>query len=324
MISGKYIFSVVMKELVVITFCAVLMAFAPKANATETNNATTSNRKTVVAEAYKIYDQIDFGKSKKLNEEVFAKAYFGYRNLKDNGYIYKDVLAVCDFSLSSNQPRLWVIDLKSKKVLFNTLVAHGQGTGDEFATHFSNMDNSHQSSLGFYVTSDTYLGDNGYSLHLNGMDAGYNDNAFSRAIVMHGADYVSKDFIHNNQRLGRSWGCPAVPAEQSQAIINAVKGGSCLFIYYPDKKYMASSKWLQKTPAALEDGLKEKYIAMQSPAAAKQALSSSMASNATIVNPVAAPAAAVAPQKNTEATVKPVKIDKPKNNLNSDGTFSAD
>lgn len=321
MIKKNYVISALMKELALITLCVTVMSFSFKAHATDDGTM----RKAIVTNAYTIYDQIDFGKGKKLNEEVFAKAYFGFINLKESGYISKDILSVCDFSLSSNQPRLWVIDLKNKKVIFNTLVAHGQGTGDEFATKFSNTDNSHQSSLGFYVTSDTYTGDNGYSLHLNGLDPGYNDKAYSRAIVMHGADYVSKDFINANQRLGRSWGCPAVPKELSQSIINAVKGGSCLFIYFPDKKYMASSKWLQKTPKSFEgEILKEKYVAMQSPATAKQALSSGNTTvSATPTTTTLQPESAITASHPTP-TAPTVKIDKPKNTLNSDGTFSAE
>ena len=182
-----------------------------------------------------------------MKQEVFFKALQGFENLKRAGKLNPDanLLSICDFSLSSNTKRLWIIDLNTKKVLFNSLVAHGMGTGDEFAKHFSNTDSSHQSSMGFYVTESTYNGSNGYSLRLLGMDKGYNDAALSRAIVMHGADYVSEAFAKQHKRIGRSWGCPAVPRELAADIIDTIKENTCLFIYYPDQNYLQSSEWLK-------------------------------------------------------------------------------
>jgi hypothetical protein len=209
------------------------------------------------------YNLINFGKEAPLSREVFRKAYLGYLNLKDADKLNTSeaLLSICDFSLSANVKRLWVIDLESHKVLFHTLVAHGQGTGDEFAVNFSNRDNSHQSSLGFYVTQETYSGDNGYSLKLNGMDRGYNDRAYDRAIVIHGAEYVCDSYIRSNQRLGRSWGCPAVPVAQAGPIINAIKNGTCLYIYYPSRTYLTSSVWLNKTPQiSTEDLIKDEFL----------------------------------------------------------------
>jgi hypothetical protein len=155
------------------------------------------------------------------------------------------LLTVCDFSMSSNTKRLWVIDMNEKKVLFNSLVAHGKNTGEEFATNFSNTESSLQSSLGFYITDATYDGDNGYSLRLLGMDKGFNDAAYRRAIVMHGADYVSEEFAAMHKRIGRSWGCPAVPRDLTKPIINTIKGRNLLFIYYPDQNYLSKSEWLK-------------------------------------------------------------------------------
>jgi hypothetical protein len=232
------------------------------AHAEEVKTTSVNARKMIIQKVHKLYDEIDFGKTTPVNAEVFARAYFGFLNLKDQGAISeeKSLLTICDFSLSSNVPRMWVIDVKKKKVLFHTLVAHGQGTGEEYAREFSNIEGSHQSSVGFFVTKDTYYGDNGYSLRLEGMDVGYNHNAMSRAIVMHGADYVSESFIQANQRLGRSWGCPAVSRKLAKPIIDAIKEGSCLFIYYPDKKYLASSKWLKNTPRYnIQDAIKEQF-----------------------------------------------------------------
>ena len=198
--------------------------------------------------AEEIYKELQFT-DEKLNFEVFEKAFLGFQNLKKSGKLQPtaNLLSVCDFSLSSNRKRLWVIDLDEKKILFNSLVAHGKGTGEEFAMSFSNTMDSHQSSLGFYITEQTYNGDNGYSMRLFGMDKGYNDAALERCIVMHGANYVSEDFIRAEKRLGRSWGCPAVPRDLAQPIINTIKNGTCLFVYYPDQNYLAGSEWLKNS-----------------------------------------------------------------------------
>ena len=197
-------------------------------------------------EAEEVYKNLQF-EGEKLNFEVFEKAFLGFQNLKKSGKLEPTahLLSVCDFSLSSNKKRLWVVDTGEKKLLFNSLVAHGKGTGEEFAVNFSNTEDSHQSSLGFYITEQTYEGDNGYSLRLFGMDKGYNDAALERCIVMHGAHYVSEDFIKAEKRLGRSWGCPAIPRELAQPIINTIKDRTCLFIYYPDQNYLSSSEWLK-------------------------------------------------------------------------------
>lgn len=203
---------------------------------------------TVTNPTAEIYKQIDFSSSEPLNYEVFAKAYTGYQNLKRAGKLNaeKNILTVSDYSLSANKKRMWIIDMDSRKVLLNTHVAHGQGTGEEYAKYFSNKEGSHQSSMGFYVTGDTYIGKHGNSLHLHGMDEGYNSAAYERAIVVHGAGYVSKDFISGTGRLGRSWGCPAVSNELSDTVINTIKDGTCMFIYYPEKKYMETCQWLKQ------------------------------------------------------------------------------
>ena len=193
-----------------------------------------------------VYDNIKFPKNHKLKFEAFQAGYYGYLNMVEAGKIsFGATLSICDFTLSSNEKRMWVIDIKSKKVLFNTLVAHGMGTGEEFAVHFSNINDSHQSSLGFYTTAETYEGNNGYSLKLNGIDGAFNNNAYERAIVIHGADYVSEDFIKGNQRLGRSHGCPALPTNLAPKIIDRIKGGDCLFIYSASKQYLTNSHWLK-------------------------------------------------------------------------------
>lgn len=212
--------------------------------ADEKSESTTVTTGSSSAELYK---SIAFEQGHELNEEVFFKALTGFENLKKAGLLNQDshLLTVCDFSMSSNTKRLWVIDMNERKVLFNSLVAHGKNTGEEFATNFSNTDSSLQSSLGFYITDATYNGDNGFSLRLLGMDKGFNDAAYRRAIVMHGADYVSEEFAAMHKRIGRSWGCPAVPRDLTQPIINTIKGRNLLFIYYPDQNYLSKSEWLK-------------------------------------------------------------------------------
>ncbi|SFB70875.1 L,D-transpeptidase catalytic domain [Flexibacter flexilis DSM 6793] len=163
--------------------------------------------------------------------QVFELAFKGYKKLKATGKIKNQVLSIADFTLSANSKRLWVIDMAQQKVLFHSLVAHGRGSGQEFATHFSNENKSHQSSLGFYITGGLYEGVHGLSLYLYGLQKGLNDNALSRAIVMHGADYVSEDFIQKYGRLGRSYGCPAIPQELVKPMLDQLKNKSCLLLY---------------------------------------------------------------------------------------------
>ena len=155
-----------------------------------------------------------------------------------------ETLTVIDYSKPSSERRLWVYDLKTKQLLFEELVAHGQGSGANVATEFSNNDESHQTSLGLFVTSDTYVGKNGYSLRLDGLDKGVNDRARERAIVMHGAPYVSESFVKANGRLGRSWGCPAISELVARKMIDTVKGGGLVFAYYPNSEWLKTSKYL--------------------------------------------------------------------------------
>ena len=153
-------------------------------------------------------------------------------------------LAVIDYSLPSTQPRLWVFDLDRRKLLYRELVAHGRNSGDNFAKSFSNLPGSLQSSLGLFRTLGTYQGQNGYSLRLDGLETGVNDRALERAIVMHGAPYVSADLSRSQGRIGRSWGCPAVRAGIAREVIDALKGGQLVFSYYPDSDWLANSQYL--------------------------------------------------------------------------------
>ncbi len=153
-------------------------------------------------------------------------------------------LTLIDYSRPSTDPRLWVFDMRSGEMLFHELVAHGRGTGDNMAVRFSDQENSHQSSLGLFVTRDTYVGHNGYSLRLHGLEPGFNSRALERAIVMHGAAYVNADFAAKQGRLGRSWGCPAVRQAVARKVIDTVRGGGVIFSYYPDQKWLKSSRFV--------------------------------------------------------------------------------
>lgn len=171
------------------------------------------------------------------NLESFAAALKGFYLLKEKGLIQKDILTLVDFSLSSNLKRLWVIDLETNTILYNSLVAHGRNTGEEYASSFSNSNSSYKSSLGFYITGETYNGKHGMSLKLDGLEKGVNDNARQRGVVMHSANYVSNSFIKYNKRLGRSLGCPAIPEELLRGIVTTIKDKSCLFIYHPSRSF---------------------------------------------------------------------------------------
>lgn len=159
-------------------------------------------------------------------------------------------LTVIDYSKPSTEERLWVYDLNTRELLYQELVAHGQGTGANLATKFSNLPDSHQTSLGLFVTDETYVGKNGYSLRLDGLDKGFNDRARARAIVMHGAPYVTEAFVKANGRLGRSHGCPAVSDAVARRLIDRVKGGGLVFAYYPDAGFLKTSKYLGGCGAA--------------------------------------------------------------------------
>ena len=182
-----------------------------------------------------------------LSEEAFAYAWKGYQKLLNKKMISRrNYLTICDFSQSSKQKRLYIIDITGNKLITNTYVAHGKNSGGEYATQFSNRAESLQSSLGFYVTANTYIGKHGLSLRINGVDPGYNDKALERTIVIHGAAYVDAARARARAGIftGRSWGCPAVPQKESANIISTIKNGTCLFIYHPGKNYLLGSKIL--------------------------------------------------------------------------------
>lgn len=180
-----------------------------------------------------------------LSKMVFRMAVKGMEKLANAGKLKGNVISIVDFSQPSTHKRLYVIDLDNYELLYNTWVAHGMKSGKSMAQVFSNKPSSNKSSLGFYVTGEAYQGSNGYSLKLQGMEKGINDYAYRRAIVLHGADYVSEEFISSQGYIGRSKGCPAVPVEICQPMIDQIKDGTCLFIYHPTSTYRKRSPLLR-------------------------------------------------------------------------------
>jgi len=181
-----------------------------------------------------------------LARDVFDLAIKGLKKLDTEKKLNNaSIVTIADYSQSSNKKRLYVIDLKNRKLLFNTYVAHGRNTGEEYAKSFSNEEGSLKSSLGFYITENPIIGSHtGFALLINGVEKGFNDHAIKRAIIIHAAEYATENFIKKYGRLGRSFGCPALPPEMNKPIIEKIKGGTCLFIYNPDNKYICSSSLL--------------------------------------------------------------------------------
>ncbi len=221
------------------TFCNILflvlisnLSFpAPAVNGDEDLNSSVNlaNTRTCYVNC-ELEGKLDFG--------IFENA---MECLDKMEYGNEDIVTIIDFSKPSTEKRLFILDLKNQKILYHTYVAHGKNTGANMATEFSNIRGSNQSSLGLYSTGESYQGKHGYSLRLDGLEKGFNDNARSRAVVIHSAWYVSEDFIRRHGRLGRSWGCPALPVENSKEIIDLIKGGSCLYIYADDAHYLENS-----------------------------------------------------------------------------------
>ena len=196
---------------------------------------------------------VDIGLRGNLDYPVFELAMIGYYNMLADSILGREsVVTIIDYTLPSTEERLVVIDLESRELLYKSLVAHGRNTGANYAEEFSNTPGSLQSSLGFYVTGDDYYGMHGKSLELNGVDTLYNEQADLRNIVVHGAWYCSDEFIERHGRLGRSWGCPALPLEVSEEIIDAICDGTCMFVYADDDEYLENSIYLEIDGAADE------------------------------------------------------------------------
>ena len=207
-------------------------------------NLAISDLIPTLPSAVSVYDSLRLN-LEGLNRKAFELAQEGFEKLKRQGAVVNDnIISIVDFSLPSTEKRLYVVDLKNYRVLYKTYVAHGRNSGTLMANSFSNSPSSYKSSLGFYKTLGTYNGKHGYSLRLEGLEKGINDNAYERAIVMHGADYVSPSYIPKLGFIGRSQGCPAVSTREATPIINTIKNGSCLFIYSPSDSYQQRSSVL--------------------------------------------------------------------------------
>ena len=193
------------------------------------------------SEAVQLFEKLSETHPNPPSQLALASAMRGYQQLS-NG-LNKPVLTVIDFTLPSTQRRLWIIDMQAQKILLHTVVAHGRNSGLLHAEQFSNRPESYQSSLGFFKTSETYQGKHGYSLRLDGLEKGINDQARNRAIVLHGADYAKEEFLKSAGRLGRSLGCPAVPTELAPSIIQLIKNGTLLFVYGRDPDYLKTTKF---------------------------------------------------------------------------------
>jgi len=218
----------------------LLFLIIPVVNEARVADFDTGNE--VIEEIYSVVNLASTG----LTKSIFTLALKGLKKLDFTGKLQNpNIVTIADYSQSSNKKRLYVIDLKNRKLLFNTYVAHGKNTGDEYAKSFSNKEGSLKSSLGFYVTEQPIVGSHtGFALLIDGVEKGFNDNASKRAIIIHAAEYATENFIRKFGRLGRSLGCPALPPEMNKPIIETIKGGTCLFIYNPDTKYICSSSLL--------------------------------------------------------------------------------
>jgi len=179
-----------------------------------------------------------------LNEKVLRLGLLAYMNVKKRGYATNQLLTIVDYSLPSTAKRLWVFDMKNGKTLFNTWVSHGKNSGGIIPTSFSNHRGSLKSSLGVFITENAYVGGNGYSLRLKGLENGINDNAYQRSIVIHGARYVNPDTIRRYGQIGRSWGCLAVSTALSTSLINTIKENTVVVAYYPDHNWLSHSRFL--------------------------------------------------------------------------------
>ena len=210
--------------------CLVIFAFSSKAKS-QPQSCYLFNKPSI--------------QTKGLNKNILNLGLNAYEFAIKNNLVKNHKLVIVDYTKPSNEKRLWIINMKDKNILFNTLVTHGKYSGNIYANRFSNKPNSFASSFGVFLTKDSYYGRHGYSLRLKGLENGINDNAYKRTIVIHKAQYANSDFAKKHGRLGRSWGCFALPEDVSDKIIDTVKEGSVLFAYYPDSNWLNSSRFLQ-------------------------------------------------------------------------------
>lgn len=201
-------------------------------------------RRMISLEAAEMFDQMQLQDSG-MNERALLYALLGYHRLLKRHLIRKtNVLSICDFSQSSGSKRMYVIDVRNRRLLYRTYVAHGINSGNQFACSFSNTPESCKSSLGFFVTRNAYFGSNGLSLRIDGLERGFNDRARQRNIVIHGAPYVSEHILHKYGVMGTTFGCPAIPEEMAAQVIPVLKNGTCFFVYYPSRRYLSRSSVL--------------------------------------------------------------------------------
>ncbi|MBS2210121.1 murein L,D-transpeptidase catalytic domain family protein [Carboxylicivirga mesophila] len=222
----------------IFTFLIVFLTFNAPDNLPEKSVNETSES---LSGAQSIYQELN---NKHLPFEAFEMAYNGWLKLKDSVHFEKNIITLVDFSQPSTHKRFFLIDIDSKSVIYQNYVAHGKNSGMLNAEKFSNIANSNQSSLGFYKTGETYYGKHGLSLKLDGLEKGINDKARERHIVIHKADYAEESFIKKYGRLGRSFGCPAIPSANYQFVIDNIKEGTMLFIYHPKATYIKTSSIL--------------------------------------------------------------------------------
>lgn len=252
-----------MKQFICTLFLAGTMAAGWAAGGTGNESLDKEARQYKMPVSYlvlanRLYQQMGL-QQRGLEKDVFLQAYKGYLLLLGRGLVRQpDLLSIADFSQSSKNKRLYILDLKQEKVLMQTVVMHGKNSGADMATSFSNVNNSNKSVLGFLLTADTYIGSHGLSLRFRGMEPGINDMVTNRAIVVHGSKFITEQTMRQHAVLTNSLGCPAVPMSQSKFIIQAIKGGSVYFIYHPDEHYAqrsailnASLDWALPLPAAL-------------------------------------------------------------------------
>ncbi len=225
-----------MKQFLLVLIILIALPVTEKASSEE------SSALEGISDIYSFLNLSQYG----LSNEAYQLAIKGFNKLRSEGKLLNaNILTIIDFSQSSKNKRMYVIDLIKKALLFNTYVAHGRNTGDEYAEHFSNIPGTLQSSLGFYLTENMAVGSKvGLSLILKGMERGFNDKAREREIIIHGADYATEKFIQRNGRLGRSFGCPSLPPELIKPVAETIKGGSLLFIYKHDENYISHSPLL--------------------------------------------------------------------------------
>lgn len=241
------------KILTVITFLTFSFAFTTTETLAEKHIAeepvvlleTAKLNLTVEEEIKQVYTDFVENNTTVPDLESFKNGMMGYYKLSDQNLLDKNILTIIDFTLSSTKKRMWVLDMTNNKVLFNTVVAHGKNTGGEFATKFSNNLNSLQSSLGFYITGETYFGKNGYSMFIDGMEKQFNSKARERYVVVHGASYANPSFVKKLGRLGRSYGCPALPTALTNDIIDVIKNKSVIYIHSADQSYLKNSEMIK-------------------------------------------------------------------------------